>query len=150
MLGQAGHSRLRNLTGEHGDGPGQGRVYYSPGSFYDLGGLFPPRPPEGLPVMLGALTGPAPLGGLFPLPPPEGLPVVLGALAGRLPLPPLSPPPPPLLPCRWLFGDPTPISGRPAASPWPPAVFSQRPRPRGTGDNQPITDRGRICRRWRA
>lgn len=53
---------------------------------YDLGGLFPRPPPEGLPVVLGALTGPPPAGGLFPLPPPEGLPVVLGALAGRPPL----------------------------------------------------------------
>jgi hypothetical protein len=47
---------------------------------YFFGGLFPLPPPEGLLVLLGALTGLGELGGLFPLPLPEGLPVVLGPL----------------------------------------------------------------------
>ena len=46
-----------------------------------LEGLLPLPPPEGLPVLLGALGG-VPLEGLLPLPPPEGLPVLLGALGG--------------------------------------------------------------------
>ena len=45
------------------------------------GGLFPRPPPDGWPVLLGALAGGL-AGGLFPRPPPEGLPVVLGAFTG--------------------------------------------------------------------